>query len=401
MPNPFITGINYWPGNKAMFWWKTFSAEETALDFTNLAKASFQVIRIFLLWEDFQPTPDKIASQSLNNLYRVADLADQYGLQIMPTFFCGHMSGLNFLPTWMTAPAKQDIRFLVYNRNKIQKAQALNFYADPALYEAQLWQVEKICSSLKGHAALFAYDLGNEASNCVIPESREQGRRWLSLLSGAVKKYSGNVPVTIGLHAEDLEEDRLLGPQDAALFCDFLSMHAYPFYLSWLQDSHDIYLVPFLGLITNWLGNKPVLLQEYGAPSQGQATNSIHQLSGPYQLWSEQETADYYRQVTILLYKLGFMGAFPWCYSDYHRDLWEYPPLNNMIHERYFGLFQANGQAKKAVEVFRQKEYLKELHVSIEADWNRAFNAKQFYNDPLFYLEEMFTLFKKSIRVNI
>jgi len=57
-------------------------------------------------------------------------------------------------------------------------------------------------------------------------------------------------PITLGLHMEDLEEDRRLGPGEAARVCDFLCMHGYPIYAIWATSTTDALLLPFLGLIT-------------------------------------------------------------------------------------------------------------------------------------------------------
>ncbi|HAF16734.1 MAG TPA: hypothetical protein DCG84_00140, partial [Peptococcaceae bacterium] len=71
----FPLGVNYWPAAKAMYWWQNFDAAEVEQDFRRLAAAGFQVVRIFLIWEDFQPVPDKVSSRSLDCLVAVADLA--------------------------------------------------------------------------------------------------------------------------------------------------------------------------------------------------------------------------------------------------------------------------------------------------------------------------------------
>lgn len=53
----FITGIDYWPANMAMYWWRNLEAREVEEDFKRLVENKFQLVRIFLTWEDFQVTP--------------------------------------------------------------------------------------------------------------------------------------------------------------------------------------------------------------------------------------------------------------------------------------------------------------------------------------------------------
>jgi hypothetical protein len=64
-------------------------------------------------------------------------------------------------------------------------------------------------------------------------------------MTTVITAADGNNLVTLGMHAEDLEEDRHLRPQDAAVFCDILSMHGFPFYLHWVDDPLDYELPPF------------------------------------------------------------------------------------------------------------------------------------------------------------
>ena len=55
--DPFPVGVNYWPRRKAMGWWKAFDRAEVEDEFDVIAGLGLSVVRIFLLWEDFQPTP--------------------------------------------------------------------------------------------------------------------------------------------------------------------------------------------------------------------------------------------------------------------------------------------------------------------------------------------------------
>jgi hypothetical protein len=80
-----------------MRWWRRFDAQKPS-DFALLRATGFDSVRIFLLWEDFQPTPDTVSSNAISNFVRVADIARQNELQIMPTLFTGHMSGLTGSP---------------------------------------------------------------------------------------------------------------------------------------------------------------------------------------------------------------------------------------------------------------------------------------------------------------
>ncbi len=74
-----------------MGWWTAFDRDEVAADFDRIATCGFDSVRIFLTWEDFQPTPSRVDSAMLDRLVSALDEAHSAGLSIMPTLFTGHM----------------------------------------------------------------------------------------------------------------------------------------------------------------------------------------------------------------------------------------------------------------------------------------------------------------------
>ncbi len=70
----FVCGVNYWPRRKAMYWWKSFEEAEVREEFAIIRSLGMRYVRIFLLWEDFQPTPHTVNSQSIAHLVAVAEV---------------------------------------------------------------------------------------------------------------------------------------------------------------------------------------------------------------------------------------------------------------------------------------------------------------------------------------
>ena len=237
-----------------MGWWADFDGSEVAADFARIAAGGLDSVRLFLTWEDFQPTPHEVDREMLDRLVTVADLAGRAGLAILPTLFTGHMSGVNWVPGWALGGSERDDRFRVVSGGKVSAAGLRNWYADQEIAEAQAVLAGEAAAALAGHEALWAWDLGNENSNCVMPPSRSSGQRWLERITTAIRAADQTALATVGLHMEDLEEDRRLGPPEAAEACDLLSMHGYPIYATWSDGPTDEHLLPFLGHITRWLG---------------------------------------------------------------------------------------------------------------------------------------------------
>ena len=90
-----ILGSNYWPGGKGVFWWREFEVSPVQRDFSLAAEYGLDLVRIFLLWEDFQPEINRVSVSALKDLVRVVELANDHRIKILPVFFCGHMNGVN------------------------------------------------------------------------------------------------------------------------------------------------------------------------------------------------------------------------------------------------------------------------------------------------------------------
>ena len=111
----FTLGVNYWPRRKAMYWWNNFDAGEVRDEFSVIRELGLKVVRIFLLWDDFQPDPESVSNEALDNLATVADIAGDHDLGLNVTFFTGHMSGPNWSPRWLVGgdlPGKDDYGLL-------------------------------------------------------------------------------------------------------------------------------------------------------------------------------------------------------------------------------------------------------------------------------------------------
>lgn len=347
----FRIGVNYWPARTGMDWWSHFDDEEVAADFARIAASGLDSIRIFLTWETFQPAPDKVG-EILGLLVSVADIAHQAGLDIAPTLFTGHMSGVNWIPAWALGGSDGDPRFRVISGDKVTVTGLRNWYGEPDIAAAQALLAGEAAAALAGHEALWFWDLGNENSNCVIPPTRASALKWLDQITSAIRTADPTALITVGLHMEDLEEDRKLGPHEASEACDFLSMHGYPIYADWAESSTDEHLLPFLAHLTRWLGQgRDLLFSEFGLPTyrRGDPAGERARRESHSPLIEEQAVAAYTERALISLRQAGCAGAMLWCYADYDPAIWDSPPLDLAIHERSFGLWRADGSPKPSV----------------------------------------------------
>ena len=353
MTEPFHVGVNYWPASSAMRWWRRFDAGEVDRDFARIRETGGDLVRFFLLWEDFQPAPTAVSDRSLALLLTVANTARRHDLRIIPTLFTGHMSGANFIPEWALGDKAPTARFRVIANDRVVDRAMRNWYTDPLVLEAQALLARECARVLVGHPALWGWDLGNENSNCCAPPTSEDGRRWLDRIASAIRLVDPACGITLGLHMEDLEDDRRIGPAEAAEVCDVLCMHGYPIYTSWCRSPTDPELVAFLTDITRWLAGeeKDVLFAEFGAATRNGDPEAER---GPSPLLTEEEASRYSEGAFARLHSAGAIGGLVWCYADYERAIWSEPPLDLAPHERHFGLWRADGTAKPAVAALRE-----------------------------------------------
>jgi endo-1,4-beta-mannosidase len=381
-----------------MGWWSQFGRAEVAADFARIAGCGLDSVRVFLTWEDFQPAPHEVDRVMLGRLVTVADLAGELGLALVPTLFTGHMSGVNWIPPWALGGSDGDDRFRVVSGGRVVKAGLRNWYADPALADAQAFLAAEAAAALAGHQAVWAWDLGNENSNCVIAPSRASAHAWLARLASAIRVADPTALVTVGLHMEDLAEDRQLGPRQAADACDFLSMHGYPIYARWADGPTDEQLLPFLARMTRWLGKgRELLFSEFGLPTyrRGDPAGEKARRRSPTPLIDEEAAAAYTTRALESLRRAGCLGAMLWCYTDYDPALWNSPPLDLAPHERSFGLWRADGSPKPAAAAIAAFAGAARRDSADDDTWIDL-DRNEFYLDPSAQLPHLYHRYRRS-----
>lgn len=381
-----------------MSWWSQFDQAEVAADFARIAAAGLDSVRVFLTWEDFQPALSKVDSEMLQRLVVVADLADALGLALVPTLFTGHMSGVNWIPAWALGGSYGDDRFRVVSRGKVANGGLRNWYGNASVVDAQALLAEEAAAALAGHDALWAWDLGNENSNCVIPPTRAAARAWLARLRSAIRDADEAALVTVGLHMEDLEEDRRLGPREVSDSCDFLSMHGYPIYAPWANGPTDEQLLPFLARITRWLGEgRDVLFSEFGLPTYRRGNPSERRAEADATLVDEDAAGAYTTRALEALRRGGCMGAMLWCYSDYEPALWQKPPLDLARHERTFGLWRVDGSPKPSVAAVAAFVGAERCVVERSDEWIDI-ERDEFWSDPSRQLPRLYRRYQGAVQ---
>jgi len=386
-----------------MYWWKDFDRDEVAEEFDIIARLGLSLVRVFLLWEDFQPTPDVVSPQALADLEIVADVAAARGLGLDVTFFTGHMSGPNWAPSWLLGgaePVPEDRQ--VISGSDLDAGSYRNPYVDPQALAAAELLLREVVGRLHDHHGVWAWNLGNEPDNFALPPTDAAGADWARRLFGVITELDPERHRTVGLHSPSLTTRNHLRADQVFEAADFAVMHTYPIYANFGAGALDPDTVPFATALTAALSGQPTMMEEFGACTAAPGTDTmtlqweaLGQRSSQVML-SEETLAEHLAAVLPRLVEVGATGAMVWCYADYHESLWDRPPCDTKLHERYFGLVRPDGSLKPHAEVIR--DFIASRPV-IEAPSARArigVDGDAFYADPGTALPELYRAFKAA-----
>ena len=393
----FLIGVNYWPADRGVWWWRDFEASRVAEDFITMEETGWTAVRLLLQWEDFQPGPRKVSTQALDHLVRVAEIAERNSMRILPTLFTCHMGGLNWLPPWMLWAREEKMRYPVFSSGRVRWNAPRNFYSEPEILEAQVLLVREVSGALQGHPALWAWDLANEPSRLLVPPNRGASRIWLQAMTEELRSRDETVPITLGMHAEDLWEPASLGPRELSHALDFLSVQSSSGACPFAEGGLDTKILPFLGIIARWLaGSKEVLMGALGVPTWP-AEMPAEKLDRERKLGlvSEGEAQVYLERALEQILNAGMMGALVWCYADCVPVLWDEPPFALSPRERTFGIMQHDRTPKSAQPLFRTFKGLQRRPSPAQAPEWIDIRLEEYGQDPSGQIQRLYRRYRE------
>jgi len=409
MTERFNLGVNYWPRRKAMYWWNNFDAGEVREEFSVIRDLGLNVVRPFLLWDDFQPEPDSVSPEALKHLITVADIAAENGLGLDVTFFVGHMSGPNWSPRWLLGgdlPHNGPNPWIhdVMSDGKRTDRGYRNMFHDETARGAERLLLRTVVSALKDHPGIWMWSLGNEPDLFAWPRSSEAGAAWVREMTGLIKQFDPNHPVTISLHGDGLHHDNGLRIDKVYARTDVAVMHAYPMYTPWARHPLDPDFASFCCALTAALCGKPALMEEFGGctaqPGEPSYTMTWVETNGREReqfMAGEEDFAEYIRLALPKLQDSGATGAMLWCYADYVPELWDLPPCQNAVHERFFGLVRPDGSLKPHAKVIQEFAKTNPHVQPIPAYAKLTVDPDEFYKEPLGYLVDLYDQYLKGL----
>ncbi len=295
--------------------WRELDTDLLRRELQVLGDHGLTMTRSFLYWPDAMPETHRIDEQVLERFRLFLDLHAELGLQTVPTFIVGHMSGENWDPAW------RDGRDL---------------YADTWLVARQAWFVREVTRRIADHPAVGGWLISNEMPIYGGSAPTEIVSSWAELMVQAVRAGGGSGPVSIGDGAWGIEvtgRDNGFSVRGLAAMTDFVGPHVYPMETDQVRQHLKAAFTAELAAV----GGKPVVLEEFGVTSD---------------FVSDAHAADYYRQVLHSTLLAGCSGWIAWNNTDFD-NLEDQDPYRHHAFEIHFGLTRVDGSPKPALEELR------------------------------------------------
>lgn len=255
---PLRFGANYTPSKDWFYGWYDLDPEAASRDFDQIAALGLDHIRLFCLWPHIQPNRSFIAPKVLDQLADLVDRAHRAGLDTNVDVLQGHMSGMEFMPAWLSTRHRRSI------------------FADEDVVAAEEELLAAVAARLHGAPGFLGITLGNETNLLVTeyPTTSAEVDAWLPRLLAACRR---GAPGATHLHstydAVFYQSGHPFTPAQVGGHGDLAAVHSWVFNGtvqrygsgSEIVARHAEYLVE---QATAHLDDpdRPVWLQEVGAP---------------------------------------------------------------------------------------------------------------------------------------
>jgi hypothetical protein len=347
-PGSFVVGCNYWASHAGTAMWRDWRPDVVESDFRDLAAAGLEVLRVFLLWPDFQPItelttangvpvevrhgesplPDTdagtagLSEEALGRFQIMADAADRYDLKLVVGLVTGWMSGRLYVP---------------------QALERRNVLTDPMALKWEVRLIRAFVRRFRAHPAILAWDLGNEC-NCMAPvPSSDAAWLWTSAIAGAAHAEDPGRPVVSGMHGLLPDPAAPWRIPDQAELTDVLTTHPYPYFTPHCDQDPVTSMRTLLHSTAESrfyadIGGRPCLAEEIGT-------------LGPM-VASDEASASFARAALVSLWAHDCHGLLWWCAFD--QNHLEQAPYDWHAYERELGLFRTDRSAKPVVQALSE-----------------------------------------------
>ena len=327
--------------------WRDWQPEVVDADLEKLSRAGLQWLRVFPLWPDFQPIHQLrghsgakvemrlgedplpldpigqagLSAMMLDRFDVFADLASKHRLRLVVGLITGWMSGRLFVP-----PALE----------------GLDPITDPTSMAWQVRFVTGFVGRMNGHAAIAAWDLGNECNCMGVAPTPDAAFVWTATIANAIRAADPARAVVSGMHSLSTPHNPIGNAwtiDDQAALTDVLTTHPYPYWVRHTNaDAVDTLRTTLHATAESRfyadIGGKPCIAEEIGT-------------MGPM-IAGDDVSAGFARVNMLSLWANDCRAMAWWCAHD-QTDLVQAPYDWNGV-ELELGLLRNDGSAKPVLQ---------------------------------------------------
>ena len=273
-------GLNYWSSAHATRMWKNYDSAVIEQDLALLEKYGVSLLRVFPLWDDFQPLkvlqyggkngtfnrevcffegesplPDTMAGRAgldqkmLDHFRDFCDIAEKHHIKLIVAIMTAHMTGRHYMP-----PAFEN----------------LDMMTDPFVLKWEMKFYDCFVRTFKDHPAIAAWETGNEMNYTAPVKNADHAWVWTKMMHDIIRLADPDRPI-VGVMAEGLHETRDAGRwliTDQAELADLGSVHRYDILNSGASDGwmhlRNLYRAAAECRIIGDIGGKPCFTEETG-----------------------------------------------------------------------------------------------------------------------------------------
>lgn len=303
----YLVGVNYWARHAGPLMWRHWRPDHIRADLEQMRGLGMNVCRAFLFTPDFSPNPGAADPVMLDRLAEFMALCTEVGIDAIPTFFVGHMSGENWDVPWR---------------------HGRDFYNDPWMLRQEALYVQSVVRRIHRSPALAGWLLSNEIPLYGGDTDAASGMLWAQHMVAAIRDIDPRHPISLGDGAWPILGNNNGFPlEPLAKVVDFFGPHIYASASDSLRHSY----LPTWSIVAAGSYGLPAVLEEFGC-------STAHA--------SPEHQADYFRTTYHSTFAAGAAGALGWCYSDF--DLAGQRPYAHHAFELLFGVTDARGEPKPA-----------------------------------------------------
>jgi hypothetical protein len=373
--NTFSLGITYWQRRAGFRMWQAYDRGAAREELAHIAALGCDTVRLCLLWEAFQPGPERVDAQAMRYLEHALDSAHAAGLRVALALFPVAFGGALHVPYWANGPdvtaalrrAGRERALVVVRTPGLvpvltqagyRPAQTGDLFSEASMLEAQRYLIRETVGYFGAHPAAWAWQIGEGFERVHLPASRDAVHAWLAAMADEVRRQRPNARVLGVTSVRGLERVPGPHPEDLAETCDLVGVAADPQELAGEGQRRHTSYAAFLHALVAGLAARRTIVTSLGMPGglpgvAGWTEDQSYGRSLRAFFGSPSEQASFVDAALDRLYRAGAAGVWLASYADAPEETWRTPPLDRSLRHRALGLVDASGREKPAAEALR------------------------------------------------